>query len=326
MQRLLAFCQLTRAALVFTAVADSWALLLYHIPGQPPQTDIGTKLLLTALASGFLYLFGMALNDLLDARRDQIFARWRPIPSGRITPWAAVVVCMILLMLSLLAATLLGIVPKGSQIPWPAFVALATALFIVFYDAAAKYLGAVGLITLGMVRGLNCLIGKPTFGFLLLPLVLFTHIALISAVSYYLELKRPRLRTGDVVLLLVGIGSIDGLLIAAMLWKHTLEWPQVPVVLAVAAAALMFAILCGWIISRQCLPPRVRGARIMLLGLFWLFVYDFAVLAANKQWSDAGLIVGDAAASLGAFYLLRFWAKGTLPGKPHYRIARKPGC
>ena len=55
-----------------------------------------------------LYGFGMALNDLMDIRRDRVFARWRPIPSGRIRPRTAIVVTLVLLMISLAAATILG--------------------------------------------------------------------------------------------------------------------------------------------------------------------------------------------------------------------------
>jgi 4-hydroxybenzoate polyprenyltransferase len=109
MFRLMALLQLTRAALAFTAIADAWTVLLLRVPGERPR-EMGLligEMLVVAVASFGLYGFGMALNDLLDARRDRIFAPRRPIPSGRIQPRWAVVTALGLLMAALLAAALM---------------------------------------------------------------------------------------------------------------------------------------------------------------------------------------------------------------------------
>ena len=114
MFRLLALLQLTRAALAFTAIADAWAVLLLRSPGTPapgtpqnPMWLVVVRMIATGVASFGLYAFGMALNDLLDARRDRIFAPRRPIPSGRIQPRSAIVIALVLLMMALLAAVLI---------------------------------------------------------------------------------------------------------------------------------------------------------------------------------------------------------------------------
>src|SRR4051812_38070858 len=156
MFRLMALLQLTRAALAFTAIADAWTVLLLRMPGEAPR-EMGlliVEMLVVAVASFGLYGFGMALNDLLDARRDRIFAPRRPIPSGRIQPRWAVVTALGLLMAALLAAafmTPLELYGKGvltqrgamlssaDLVPYSFLFALATAALIVFYDATSKY-------------------------------------------------------------------------------------------------------------------------------------------------------------------------------------------
>ena len=80
MGSLLAVFQIMRVALAFTAVADVWTLMFLRIPGQSAIKDPVAEFVLAAFASFFLYTFGMALNDLLDSRRDRLFA---PLAANR---------------------------------------------------------------------------------------------------------------------------------------------------------------------------------------------------------------------------------------------------
>src|SRR4051812_21094752 len=88
--RVLTLLQFTRAALVFTAVADTLAALLLRASRlAPPGMSAWRMLDLLAvacalLASCCLYGYGMALNDLVDRRRDALLAATRPLPSGRL--------------------------------------------------------------------------------------------------------------------------------------------------------------------------------------------------------------------------------------------------
>src|SRR4051794_27752783 len=100
-QRLLSLLQLTRIALVFTAISDSLCelLLLAHLNAQ--RSGVGGYLeqlqplvvLSVACISAGLYMFGMSLNDIIDRRRDQQLAAHRPLPSGRIGVTTAHAVC-----------------------------------------------------------------------------------------------------------------------------------------------------------------------------------------------------------------------------------------
>ncbi len=319
MGSILAVFQIMRVALALTAVADVWTLMLLNIPGQPPVKDPVTQFILAGLASFFLYSFGMALNDLLDSRRDRLFAPWRPIPSGRLSVPAVIVLSLVLMLLGLFSAALLSWVEPLS-FPISLMLAMAVCLLIVFYNATGKFLGYVGFIAMGLIRGVNCTIGRPDADFLILSLFLFTHIAVASAISYRLESKRPRLRIAGVWKLLAGVAFIDALAIVVMLLRGGITRSALIDATGPAVVTLIyFAWVTGQIFNHHQ-PPRKRGERIMLVGLFTLFAYDAALLAANRSFKGMVLILALGLISYIAFWLMRLAGKGITVGRPRYRI------
>src|SRR5688572_6703698 len=145
-RRLFPLLQLTRMALVFTAISNSLCTLLiwtkfrhpnsshvlHHIPWQWAAAVV-------AVSTG-LYGFGMSLNDIIDRRRDQQLASHRPLPSGRIGVATAHVICALLIALAVAAGAFYA---RWSGQGWPSLVLVIwTAMLIVFYDLAAKYLVA----------------------------------------------------------------------------------------------------------------------------------------------------------------------------------------
>ena len=98
-RRLLTVLQLTRAALVYTAVSNGLASLALRArwevgPGGDLLDFITAPLALAtvAVAAG-LYGFGMSLNDIIDRRRDAQLAPTRPLPGGRIGVGTAHAIC-----------------------------------------------------------------------------------------------------------------------------------------------------------------------------------------------------------------------------------------
>jgi 4-hydroxybenzoate polyprenyltransferase len=109
--RLLTWLQLMRLPTVFTALSNILCgFLITHrtprlrIADLPGQSDLW---LLLASTAG-LYLGGMVLNDVFDARLDAVERPERPIPSGRISRTAAGVFGAVLMMLGLSAAAMAG--------------------------------------------------------------------------------------------------------------------------------------------------------------------------------------------------------------------------
>lgn len=337
MFRLLALLQLTRAALAFTAIADAWAVLLLRMPDQEPPESMGwtiVRMLIVSVISAGLYGFGMSLNDLLDARHDRLFAPRRPIPSGRIAPRTAIIVAVLLLMVSLMAAaaytalgSLQGIVTgRGGKewVPWPLVFTFATAILIVFYDATAKYLGAVGILTLGAIRSLHCLIGNPQTPLLFLSMFLLTHIFFVTLIAYRLENKRPRLRRWNLTVGVAGLVIGNGLAVWYMNLKGTFEHPFAMMLLGPSAAMAAFAVWGVFVLRATSITARQKGDRIMLMGLFWLFVYDASMLLSNGQWLAGLAVMGLFACALVSFFVLRMLGRMLSQPRVQYRIER-PG-
>jgi 4-hydroxybenzoate polyprenyltransferase len=332
MFRLLALLQLTRAALAFTAIADAWTVLLLRSPSLPApgMTRLIYRMLVTGIASFGLYAFGMALNDLLDARRDRIFAPRRPIPSGRIQPRSAVVVSLTLLMMALTAAAILtplqftqkDTLHMSDFVPWSFILALATAALIVFYDATAKYLGGMGLVTLGAIRALHCLIGQPKTPLLFLSMILLTHVIILSTIAYKLENKRPRLRPRNYLTIALGLVVGNGAALIYMYYRHTLVEENMPMLAGPAIAAIVFIAWALLILRAPQINPRQKGERLMLLGLFWLFVYDASILLANFQWLAGLAITILLFCAIASFFSIRFLSRLMAQPRLDYRPAR----
>src|ERR1700716_730650 len=107
-RRLLSMLQLTRMALVFTAIADTQCELLLgwtmRRGGSGSLLDLpAAQILCIVLVSVGLYGFGMSLNDIIDRRRDAQLAAGRPLPSGRIGLVTAHVICIMLALTALVA-------------------------------------------------------------------------------------------------------------------------------------------------------------------------------------------------------------------------------
>ena len=323
MRHLIAALQLTRAALALTAVADVWVLMLLHLPGEAPLQHPLWQMLIAGLAALFLYGFGMALNDVIDARRDRVFAPWRPLPAGRISMQTATIVSLTLLLLGLFFAGVLGAIQNQSVIPWPLLVAFCTATLIVFYNGLGKFLGPVGLITLGLIRGCNCLMGNVHAHNLLPSMVLMGHVTLFSVIGYRLESKRPRLRRRDYFLLVAVPLVLLLLMIGMMGYWHTLTRHWLLLGLGPIAVAIVYYSYVAWQIFQHRKEPRRRGENIIRTGMFAVFFYDASILLANGQIVGTLLILALFGLSVAFFYLMKAAGRGLPTGKLHYRMRSK---
>jgi 4-hydroxybenzoate polyprenyltransferase len=344
-QRLLTLFQLTRMALVFTAISNSLAEAMLLAARQAAGGAGGghwshcvsvSYLLAVAVMSAGLYGFGMSLNDIIDRRRDMQTAADRPLPSGRIGLTSAYVIC------ALLAGTALsaGICVQMHSSADAAALALLgwTMLLVVFYDFAGKYLVAPGLLTLGLIRFFHAIIPAPDIPLLWHPLLLLNHVTLLSAVAYRWECKRPELTRRQ------GMGLIGGLVLADVAVLLTVglhrraqgaSWAVAlalrPVLLLPAAAMVGFVIL-AWIIRRTALAEasgdrraaeRRAGKNLMLYGLLWLIVYDALFVGAYVSIPAAGILLCLLPIAWLAVRVMRAWARVVaLSQRPEYLRAR----
>jgi hypothetical protein len=335
-RRLLGVLQLTRMALVFTAIADSFAslILLAHSKhgGAPDPEFILTpgRYLSVAFMSIGLYGFGMSLNDIIDRRRDRQIAAHRPLPSGRVGVITAHVICGMLMF----GALAMGAVYWSISGDWRSFVYVAVAeLLIWFYDVAGKYLVAFGLITLGLIRFFHCLVPAPQVPVLWHPLLLFNHVVILSTIAYRWEQKRPTLSTIHLIIIAAGLLVVDAMAIIvlgtyrgygdviealrsepSMMWRNQL--------LAPIGAVIAFVLL-GIYIRRRTPGLRDAGQKLVLYGLLWLTVYDACFVYAYVGWWQGLLMLLFFPAAWLSVQLMRWWSKiVSLSQKPTFKRVR----
>jgi hypothetical protein len=326
-QRLLPVLQLTRMALVFTAIADSTCGLLlraarhrdmYH--GRLIDYLEGDLLVATAVMSVGLYGFGMSLNDIIDRRRDSTIAAHRPLPSGRIGVVTAHVICILLALAALLAGGYFVYV--GAPNAWATVVLIvATGLLITFYDVAGKYLVAPGLISLGLIRFFHAVVPAPELPLLWHPLLLLNHVAILSTVAYLWEQKRPALTKWHWWAVLGGLGFVDVAGVALSWWLRPSSL-QVTPWLALPGVAVLGFVAWAYVLHRRMNGRREAGQTLMLYGLLWLIVYDAAFVAAYVGWIAAALVFALLPVAYFSVQVMRWWGKIIVASKrPEYRRA-----
>jgi hypothetical protein len=314
--RLFPILQLTRMALVFTAISNSLCTLMLWVALRFGPEGVLRNLSwrqagLVALMSTGLYGFGMSLNDIIDRRRDRLLAAHRPLPSGRIGVTTAHIVCALLILLALLAGAAYAHLSGQGWISM--LLVVWTALLILFYDLAAKYLVALGLLSLGLIRFFHAVIPAPTLPLVWHPLLLLNHVTVVSLIAYRWEEKRPPLTPIHWAAVPGGLAVIDALLIGLLAWRRTrggdsivhalritpmLIWPA----LAVAAFVLLAVV-----IARTSANSREAGQRLMLYGLLWLIVYDFSFAAGYAGIAAALLLLALLPLAYASVQVMRWW-------------------
>ena len=178
-------------ALVFTAISNSFAALLLLARWRAEQEGFPLRhvlrvehVIVIALISVGLYGFGMSLNDLIDRRRDSQLAPHRPLPSGRIGVVTAHVICVLLALVAVVGGALYA---RWTGNPMTLLLVAGTGMLITFYDLAGKYLVALGLLTLGLIRFFHAVVPAPELPLLWHPLLLLNHVTVLSLIAYQWE-------------------------------------------------------------------------------------------------------------------------------------------
>ncbi len=144
--RLRVYLQLMRFPAVFTALADIFLGFLLTQEGLSPARDLVALL----GASCGLYLAGMVFNDFFDRELDARERPGRPIPSGRISPRAAVLLASGLILLGPVCTAFVSIEAVA--------ISLLLVALILAYDGYLKQMPA-GPVAMGGCRFLNVMLG-----------------------------------------------------------------------------------------------------------------------------------------------------------------------
>ena len=302
--RLLPALHLTRIATGFSAVASVWFVVLWtHAsefePGTVNFRELPLWLMLLGAAVNALGLFGFttALNDVLDRRRDQILHPERPLPSGRLSLDAAVSLVVLTFATAVLGATVLGTLAV--------LVTLLVAGAALFFNAAGKYVPAVGLVVLGLLYAGQMVTPNLHLKFVLPVWVVMTHALVVAGAAHVYGRKAPgfsaRGRAFAVAgwafwsAVMLGVGwyrsaeEFDG---GAIGWLRPLapHWvrPMVYVVPVLLSAAL--ALIVWWrlkVLGRG----KALAEEIKRLGALWLALHCAAMLLA-QGYTREGAVLG----------------------------------
>ncbi len=337
LQKLAHVLQLTRVERVLAAVSNSWLIVFLAYAVEPNDLTnavfdwmpLWLALLLAALVSAGLSAHGLALNDLLDARHDLTFRPKRPIAAGRIGRPAAVVAAVGSLLVALSAAVVLG---TGS-----ALLGLVIAAAILFYNTAARFLPAVGIMLVGLIHLLNMFVPNPELGFAWPIWLTLTHVTACHAIGYMIEGKRPQLQSSDWWGLCAGWAFWTLALVGWMLWRQSLfVHGRQAMWLGPIIVAPLFVIVAWWLLTGGSKSPssaigrrlhrttrlrsrRSAGTTFTRLAMLWLIVYDASWLLAGGLLWQGLVLISLLIAALGTMWAIRTLTQ-TSGDRPTYRV------
>lgn len=185
--------KLSRASLAPSSAADALAGYAVAAGALGLASWSQSAILLAVGCSLALFLFGMALNDLSDQKKDARGRPDRPLPSGAVSVRSAWIYA-----LSLAGFALLVVFLRGDRTPQILVVTMLVT--IVTYNRLPGHGGVAGPILLGLVRGQNLCLGAAiggAVGAAFLPAALYA--LFIAAVSFAARMEDgevPYRRTG----------------------------------------------------------------------------------------------------------------------------------
>ena len=287
--RVLTAFQLTRVTLVFGAIGDLWFTILYTRSDDrynylPVFDDISLGAALTAgvFVSAGLFAFATSLNDLLDLRHDTAFSPQRPLPAGRIRTGQVIVIAIGSLLVAMAAA-----IPFGSR---GLLLAVLTAAAILFYDAAAKHVPAVGLLLAGLIHASHMMIANVELAFTFPIWMIFTHTVVIATIVYRLEQKRPILRTRTLMAVLLGWTAWSAIILGLGASRGS-EAGFIPDYFGVQTFAFPILAAAGFaavaIRKSRNVRSTVAAEKLKRYGSMWQSIYAAAWLAGVGLWTEA---------------------------------------
>lgn len=286
--------QPSRIALLGSGVSGPWLVMFLALAVEPGerraeylvQWPLAVSLMVVAMVSVGLHLFGLAINDSLDVRHDRIFSPERPIPAGRIRPGPAAASAAFWLLLAMALA-----IPLGTQ---GLLLAMAAAVIVLFYNTWARFFPGLGVLLLGLFRAAVMFMPNPSLGFVWPIWLDVTHLIACTAIAHRLGGKRPALHSASVWVLCAGWFFWTLVVVGRMTSRQALlatSWPHIWV--APALSAVIFGLIAARLVNRAAGAGQPRhdiGDHFQRLAMIWLIVYDGSWLLGAGRWMPAALM------------------------------------
>lgn len=318
LRRILTAIELTRIAAGFGAVCDIWFVtVLGHIGWRGANSDWSIQSLLITLIGALmvaigLFGYGSVLNDLLDVRHDRAFSPGRPLPAGQVRITQALVGLVGLFIIAVLGAMLLG---QDSV-----FLTLIVAAALMFYNAAGRFIPAVGVVTVGLVYAVHMLIPDFRVPLLLAVWLIMSHVMILAVLVHLLEDKRPRISMRGVGGIIAGWACWSTVILIARPLRGQPLWPSElsGLELIWPCAAMLLMAFLGWWKIRTAGTGQRASERLKRYGAAWHAVYAAAWFAALGLWGPA---IGFLVLGLIGFTVMTIVREvsGLGPGRLEYR-------
>ena len=295
LKRIAPALQLTRVTVAFAVIANTWFVILWtranpHNEGRPAllvEQPLWLLLGAAAMVAIGLFTFGVALNDILDLKRDRLLRPQRPLAAGRIGLEQALPVVVGTMIVAVLGATAFG--------TRAVLMTLAIQAAILVYNAAGKFIPAIGLVVLGLIYAGHMLIPNLGLKFLWPVWLVMTHALLVGAVSHRMARKVPRLSRRAIAGAVMGWAFWSAVLLwrqwklsgASSIWP---DWVSISAAAWPAALALLFVLVSWRRVLKYGSGPRV-AEKIERYGALWLSFYACAWFVGTDHL-DAALILG----------------------------------
>jgi hypothetical protein len=216
-------------------------------------------------------------------------------------------------------AALMAAVVSASALGEAALVlTVATAAAILFYDAVAKHIPSLGIVTVGLAHAANMFIPNWTLAFTLPVWWSMSHAVAIAASVHRLEDKRPFFNTKRILALVAGWLFWSAVLLGGGAWASAGSaggyWPQVSSgdrVLGAGPAGLVwpalslaaFLVLVRAKVAGQ--PGHVASEKLRRYGAMWQAVHAAAWLMAAGMHAEAAAMAVLAVAGLVVMTVLK---------------------
>lgn len=302
------FLRLTRVTGAFAAVANVWFVVLWTraIPDERAfaaarfgsaagSHPLWLELLGSAVAALGLYAFGTGLNDVLDWRRDRHFRPDRPLPAGQVSLARATSLIACTLIAAVLGSTVFGITGV--------LVTLGVTACILWFNAAAKFIPAIGFVVLGVIYAGHMLVPNPHLRFLWPAWLVMTHTLVLAGVTHAMSRKVPALSRR----------ALAAAILAWVCWTALLAygawvrgegqglWPDALPNHAPIFPALLVALFLAYAARKIAIHGRTprTADKLWRYGSLWLQFYACAWLGAAGlvpelaimgAWTLAGLL------------------------------------
>ncbi len=275
--------QLVRLPNIFTAVADPLAGAL-AVGATVGQT---VSILSVMAASACIYAGGIVLNDWHDYRQDLRERPHRPLPSGRISRWRALIVAITLFVAGL------GLVNGAGK--EATSIAGLLVIAVLLYDVLLKDLPIAPAI-MGICRGLNLFMGMmvvtaspgsaaPVSGMRpFLVLIMWAYILGVTAFARREALLSEKNR------LIAGAGI--ALVAAASLLGMRVFFPGVAVHISGEVLVLLLLGGIGWRMMQAVLKPEPRRVQAAVkTAIMGIIVLDASMVAMLRDWPASLLVL-----------------------------------